>query len=171
MKGFFRPAVTAPLGVMAFWTLLLGFGALGWPYVFWTFDRESVVPWLFNYWMVGHCFPSLFVLLSTGLVAQLAADWKFQSQREAKWLLALLVIFNVVLGLAVMRYFFLPYLDHDEVEQSHVIWLLSQGVIPYRDVHQIHMPLLWMLAWPIMDWLPRTFEAVLAAAKRAARWH
>ena len=67
-----------------------------------------------------------------------------------------------------MRYFLLPYIDHDEVEESHVIRALSQGVIPYRDIHNIHMPLLWMLAWPVMVWLPRTFEAVLCCGVRVA---
>ena len=161
LKELFRPTLTGPLGVMAFWAVLLGFGAIDWPYAFWTMDRHSLLPWLFNYWTSDHCFPSLFIFLSTGLVARLAADCKIGPQEEKRWLMASLVICNAALGLVVVRYFFLPYLDHDEVEQSHVLWLLSQGILPYRDIHQIHMPLLWMLAWPVMHWLPHTFEAVL----------
>jgi hypothetical protein len=75
VKGSFRPAVAAPLGVIAFWALLLSSGAfLDWPVALWTRGQNSIVPWPFNYWTADHNFVSLFVLLSSGLTAQLGVD-------------------------------------------------------------------------------------------------
>ena len=161
VKGSFRPSLTAPLGVMLSWALFLGFGVMGWPYAYWTADQNGVVPWLFDYWTIDHNFASLLVLVTTGLTAALAVEWR-QPQQEAKWLSILLLIFNLMLGVAAIRYSVLPHINVDEVEHIHVSWVLSQGIIPYRDIHQPHMPLLWMLTWPVMCWLPHTFEAVLA---------
>ena len=167
VQGTFRPEITAPLGAIASWALVLGYGSLPSLSNYWTADQSGVVPWLFNDWCL------LIVSQDCSFCSRRASRWRLgvewrQPQQEAKWLLILLVIFNAVVGVAALRYFLLPYIDHDEVEESHVIWALSQGVIPYRDIHNIHMPLLWMLAWPVMVWLPRTFEAVLALRSACA---
>jgi hypothetical protein len=73
-----------------------------------------------------------------------------------------------VLAVVAAHYFFTPHINLDEIEHAHVIWGLSQGVIPYRDLHQPHMPLLWMLAWPLMNWLPWTAGGVLALRTASA---
>ena len=161
VKGIVRPGFTAPLGVIVSWVLFLGYGALASGSNYWTADQNSIVPWPFNYWTADHYFLSLLILLTSGLAAQLGVEWS-QPRRATKWLLILLVIFDVVLAGVTAHYFTLPYLNIDEVEHAHVTWSLSQGVIPYRDVHQLHMPLLWILTWPIMNWLPWTVESMLA---------
>ena len=88
MKGFYRPiGHDHAVGVIGFWVLFLGFGAMGWPTAFWSVGQGRLVPWPFDYWAVDDCFPSLFVLLSTAFVAELGVDWRFRPRHEARWLL------------------------------------------------------------------------------------
>lgn len=47
------------------------------------------------------------------------------------------------------------YVDHDEVEHLHSAWLMSQGLLPFRDFWQHHLPTLWILLAPATTW----FEA------------
>jgi len=44
--------------------------------------------------------------------------------------------------------------DTDEVEHLHVAWLITHDVLPYRDVHQNHAPLHWLIATPLLNVLP-----------------
>ncbi len=67
-------------------------------------------------------------------------------------LLALLLVTTV----ALLRIAFYPVIDADEIEHAHATWALGQGVLPYRDLHQIHLPLLWMMVSPILSMLPES---------------
>jgi hypothetical protein len=44
-------------------------------------------------------------------------------------------------------------LDRDETEHLHCAWLISQGLIPYKDFWQHHLPLLWVLLAPLFKLL------------------
>ncbi|HOT28306.1 MAG TPA: hypothetical protein PLU72_08960 [Candidatus Ozemobacteraceae bacterium] len=44
------------------------------------------------------------------------------------------------------------YVDHDEVEHLHSAWLMSQGLLPFRDFWQHHLPTLWILIAPATAW-------------------
>lgn len=46
-------------------------------------------------------------------------------------------------------------IDEDEVEHYHITWLLTENVYPYKDIHQIHTPLLWLVFRPLIKVLPR----------------
>jgi hypothetical protein len=77
-------------------------------------------------------------------------------------LLAVLVVLNVILCIVVVRFITKSDINCDEVEHAHVTWAMNQGILPYRDIHQIHMPLLWIVFAPIMQCLPQSVEALVA---------
>lgn len=52
-------------------------------------------------------------------------------------------------------------IDEDEVEHYHITWLLTEKVYPYKDIHQIHTPLLWLVFRPIIRILPRRSYSLL----------
>jgi hypothetical protein len=78
------------------------------------------------------------------------------------WLLVLLVLLDAVLGICAERFFIQPRAFTDEVEHSHVVWCLNQGIMPYRDIHQNHAPLLWMITSPILARLPENALTMIA---------
>lgn len=41
-------------------------------------------------------------------------------------------------------------LDHDEVEHLHAAWLVSKGLLPYRDFAETHNPVLWYALAPLL---------------------
>ena len=82
--------------------------------------------------------------------------------KSGRYLLVLLVLLNVVLGIAALRYVIQPTAFTDEVEHAHVLWALNQGIMPYEGIHQNHAPLLWMISAPIMAWLPKSAETMIA---------
>jgi hypothetical protein len=44
--------------------------------------------------------------------------------------------------------------DYDEVMQAHSIWLIAQGLVPYRDFFECHPPLAWYPFVPVLALLP-----------------
>ena len=46
--------------------------------------------------------------------------------------------------------------DSDEPQHLHVAWVWSQGLVPYRDLFDNHVPLLHLLFAPVMTWMPET---------------
>jgi hypothetical protein len=76
--------------------------------------------------------------------------------------------------------------DYDEVMQAHSIWLIAQGLVPFRDFFECHPPFAWYPFVPVLALLPDAPEmlyglrvlsllgnvawiAALFAAVRAAR--
>lgn len=52
-------------------------------------------------------------------------------------------------------------IDVDESEHLHVAFLLGEGLLPYRDVDQVHTPMLWLLTAPVLRLLPETANVLL----------
>jgi hypothetical protein len=46
--------------------------------------------------------------------------------------------------------------NYDELQHSHVTWLVSIGEVPYRDFADNHFPFLWILLSPLMRVLPES---------------
>ena len=100
-----------------------------------------------------------------------------KSGRSARFLLAFVVLLDVVLGAGAIHHVVRSEFDADEVEHTHVIWSMNQGIMPYRDLHQVHAPLLWIVCAPIVRWMPSDVETIvvlralcLAAFAGAAWW-
>ena len=79
---------------------------------------------------------------------------------EGAWEFVLLVLILATLA-ALLRTALQPDFFADEVEHAHVTWLLGQGVMPYRDIHQIHLPMVWILLSPLLSVLPETLESLV----------
>lgn len=74
-----------------------------------------------------------------------------------------LVVATVLVVLA-MKWHYLDLLkvDSDEPQHLHVVWLWTQGLLPYRDAFDNHMPLFsWAMA-PLLGWVGERPDAVLA---------
>lgn len=59
---------------------------------------------------------------------------------------SLIVVFGLialVTGIFYCRY------DYDEIERSHSIWMVSQGLRPYHDFFENHPPFYWYLIAPV----------------------
>jgi hypothetical protein len=76
---------------------------------------------------------------------------------------ALLPLVLVLIGLLcfIAAYWFTFSIDADEIEHAHVTWALGQNILPYRDIHQIHTPFLWMIFWPVVHWMPKHIDTML----------
>ncbi|HOY66790.1 MAG TPA: hypothetical protein PLP29_07875 [Candidatus Ozemobacteraceae bacterium] len=59
---------------------------------------------------------------------------------------------SVLAGLFAWQFM---HLDHDEVEHLNCAWQVSQGLLPFRDFWQHHLPTLWFLLAPVT----RLFDA------------
>ncbi len=79
--------------------------------------------------------------------------------RDPRILFVPLVLLAVA---ALLRVTFNPVFYADEIEHAHVTWVLGHGVLPYRDIHQIHLPLLWISVSPILSLLPESIGSLLA---------
>jgi len=69
-----------------------------------------------------------------------------------KKILILLLLFIIIFSF--LRIAFRSGIDADEIEHTHISWLINNGQLPYQDIHQIHMPLLWIVTAPILKILP-----------------
>lgn len=78
--------------------------------------------------------------------------------RGAFWTL---VLANAVLCAVLARWVF-SAIDADEIEHAHVAWAMNQGLMPYRDLHQNHLPTLWIAAAPIANRLPESADSLIA---------
>jgi hypothetical protein len=61
--------------------------------------------------------------------------------------------------------------DRDEFEHLHAAWLMSQGLIPYRDFFEHHTPGFWLMLAPLYRWYPveRNPDAAIAFIFMARR--
>jgi hypothetical protein len=83
------------------------------------------------------------------------AEW---SARALDLLCGLLLLVTIA---ALLRVTFNPVFYADEIEHAHVTWMMGQGALPYRDIHQIHLPLLWLSLSPVLSLLPETVGSLL----------
>lgn len=56
-------------------------------------------------------------------------------------IMVLVLLTALMLAVAAFRVVRHTGFDHDEIEHGHVAWVMDDGGAPYRDIHQIHMPL------------------------------
>ncbi len=76
----------------------------------------------------------------------------------------LLLAVATILVVLVLKWHYLGLLkvDSDEPQHLHVVWLWTQGLLPYRDAFDNHMPLFsWSMA-PLLRWVGERPDAVLA---------
>ncbi len=59
--------------------------------------------------------------------------------------------FLVILGIYLMLLLNVPTQNGDNVEHIHSAFLVSQGMVPYRDFFQHHNPLMWFIFAPVAD--------------------
>src|SRR5262249_59652492 len=71
-----------------------------------------------------------------------------------RWMVGALLIAGLVLRLVMVWRF---RVNSDEPQHLHVVWAWTQGLLPYRDVFDNHMPLFHVLSVP----------ALLAVGERA----
>ncbi len=68
-----------------------------------------------------------------------------RSLADLALLLVAAVLAAVVLGLMAYSRMACPWVDHDTLENCHTIWLIRQGLKPYRDFFSHHMPMLYFI--------------------------
>jgi len=84
-----------------------------------------------------------------------------EEQRHHRRTHLVLFVLLAILSLAQMRFAWASPIDADEVEHAHVAWLMSNDVAPYREFHQVHMPLLWICTFPLFKVLPESTDTLL----------
>jgi hypothetical protein len=67
-----------------------------------------------------------------------------------RWIVVGVLLLLLILRVVYARNF---RLDSDEGQHLHVVWGWTQGMLPYRDFFDNHMPLFHMLSAPIFHWL------------------
>ncbi len=70
---------------------------------------------------------------------------RLRKNRQIK--LAPYIVMNVLLFIFWAR---MACIDSDETEHLHCAWLVSQGLIPFRDFWQHHSPFLWVVLSPLI---------------------
>lgn len=65
--------------------------------------------------------------------------------------------------LALMRVYYVPGFLMDTYEHIHSSWLVSEGLIPYRDFYEHHHPLLWYLFAPVTQLFYRDANIIYVA--------
>jgi hypothetical protein len=79
-------------------------------------------------------------------------------ERGERWTLAALFLATLVLRVVVLWRF---RVNSDEPQHLHVVWAWTQGLLPYRDVFDNHMPLFHVLSIPAFLALGERPDAVL----------
>jgi hypothetical protein len=94
------------------------------------------------------------------------ADWNPECTQaemlgpsKAERLSTLIVMATGLLVAAVFYFWRLGFLkttgfDRDEFEHLHAAWLMSRGLIPYRDFFEHHTPGFWIVLAPLYRWYP-----------------
>jgi|GEM_PF-5035904 len=121
-------------------------------------------------------------LLSGGIASillfALGSAWIFYciKKDKADKLLAPFIVFN--LGCAITWGIFAG-IAHDEAEHLHCVWMVSKGLVPYRDFWQHHLPMMWAFLSIPFRWIKptayiflvsRLFCALLFACTAAVAW-
>jgi len=76
--------------------------------------------------------------------------------------LAALAVGVVALAALYARFALLASFNHDEVEHVHVGFKLAQGLLPYRDFYQNHLPAWWLVSVASVRAFPFSIDAILA---------
>lgn len=84
-------------------------------------------------------------------------------ERFKKGLRISLLPFVAINALLFTAWGLLTGINHDTAEHFHCAWLVSQGLIPFRDFWQHHPPYLWVMLAPIFKQLKPTFFIFEAA--------
>src|SRR5262245_31714287 len=87
-----------------------------------------------------------------------AAGRLTQREHDERWLLAGLLAASLVLRLVVL---WRLRVNSDEPQHLHVVWAWTQGLLPYRDVFDNHMPLFHVLSIPALIALGERPDVVL----------
>lgn len=82
-------------------------------------------------------------------------------QTEAKRSERAFWIFSAVVVAVRLVFIFVHQIDSDEPQHLHVVWGWSQGLVPYRDVFDNHLPLLHLLFAPLLGVLPESSSVFL----------
>ena len=61
--------------------------------------------------------------------------------------------------------------DFDEVHHAHVIWLIGQGLVPFHDFFECHLPLPWYPHVPLLWALPEAPESLYGLRAFSATGH
>jgi hypothetical protein len=98
--------------------------------------------------------------MAMAVVAAVLGLWQYAAQKRAAdgalhpwWLLAPAL---AIAGATLVRIALTSGIDSDESEHLHVAYVISRGVMPYRDFDQNHGPFLWMLTAPLLRILPES---------------
>ena len=62
------------------------------------------------------------------------------------------VIISFFVVLSALRIFYAKNYLVDTYEHIHASWLVSTGLVPYRDFFEHHHPLLWYVLSPLVKW-------------------
>ena len=84
------------------------------------------------------------------------AWWRFK--KKAKVNVAPLVAANVILLLAGIC---LYEVNHDDTGYLHFSWLISQGMVPFRDFWEHHSPFLPVLMAPFLKYVPNNSDILV----------
>jgi len=82
-------------------------------------------------------------------------------ERALYRLYLLLVFLSVAFAVHTGVCVFSSGIDSDEVEHAHITWSVSEGIMPYRDVRQNHMPMIWAVFSPMMVVLPHSVAMLI----------
>jgi hypothetical protein len=87
-----------------------------------------------------------------------------QDDRRSGRQLAIGMLAGVVAATAVLwvRLVWLGRVNHDEVEHLHVGFKIAEGLLPYRDFYQNHLPAFWLSSMLWIRAFPFSVDAVLA---------
>jgi len=81
-------------------------------------------------------------------------------KKESRFSLTPFILINVLLFLTWGS---LTGVNHDTSEHLHCAWMVSRGLIPYKDFWQHHPPLLWLILAPLFKILKPTVLILDAA--------
>ncbi len=88
------------------------------------------------------------------LIAAVCVIWAYSMQKSKKDLnLAPVIILNFALFVV---WGILSEMNHDDVAFLHFSWLISQGLVPFRDFWEHHSPVLPILLAPVMHIAPKS---------------
>jgi len=105
--------------------------------------------------VIVNSFPVLYLVTLTFLssVFGAAAVWLLDRPSGEVWKKSRLIAVLGTVFWLVLSWIGNP-IDSDEIEHLHASWLISQGLLPYRDFFQHHNPTLWVLLSPILKIFP-----------------
>lgn len=89
-------------------------------------------------------------------------EWLIDRAQQRRWQITLITGCVAVLWALYLGFVFLSGIDHDEVEHLHVGYRILEGLLPYRDFHQNHMPVYWLASVQFAERFPFSVNAILA---------